>query len=496
MSKTNKKPFQDYTRRDFLKHFGTAAGLAVPFLRSEVAMGQTTTAPTRLLIVPLAHGWGVDKAGSNYTGSESNFTLPQPLDIFQSIRNQCVFVDGIRTSFWGNAHDVSYSDILTCATPFTGDAAVPTTSLGGPFPFPLGPSLDWLMGTALNKDVLRLSASWSSWGAPFNPTCFDSSLRNLPFFTNAREAYNGIIAPLRQQQQQGGNPTAAANASSTSLLEVTAKDANRLLSRLAGPERVKMEGYINSLVSLRTRILNPASGTDLSNIVLPGQPAVNPNFEAMVDHYLEIIRVAFTLDTHRIAVLGLGEGITAWNWRDTGNVQRNGNTFGSDFHQDVAHYDKGPNYTIETNRKNAMDGWNRWYGQKIVNLVNTLSTIPDVDGRMMIENTLIVLCGEIGNGRHDRTDMTYILIGGGGQGRVRRNRWIATTKFHARNRNGFHWAAQDTNGQEVICPINYDIGPVSTKHAADLWVAIARLCGYNINSLGFSQHNSTPFVLT
>lgn len=486
-----KKPFDNYTRREFIRDFGLAAGLAVPFLRSSVAMGQTSTAPTRLLLVPLQHGWGYDRDAGQFSGSEfTNFTIPSPLDIFQSVRNQCVFVDGVRSSYWGNAHDVSYSDILTCSVPFE---APNVGALGGPFPLPRTSSLDWQIGNALGKDVLRLSANWASWGAAFNPTCFDNSLRNLPFHTSANSAYSAIIDPLRQQQQSGPNNGALVSRSQ-SLLEVLGKDAQRLLSKLSGTERTKMEGYLTSLNALGNRIVSGGGPVDLSNIVLPGQP-VNPNFNAMIDHYLEIIRVAFTLDTHRVAVLGLGEGVTDWTWRDAANVQRTGNTFGNDFHHDVAHYDKGPNYTIDQSSRNAMDGWTRWYGQKIVNLVTTLSNTTDVDGRMLIDNTMIVLFGEIGNGRHNRENMVYTILGGGGQGRIRRNRWISTPKFNARNRNGQLWGSQDVNGNQVINDNNYTEN-ISIRHASDLWVAIARLAGYNINSFGFSQYNASPFVLT
>lgn len=494
----SKKPFAHYSRRDFIKDFGTAAGLAVPFLRSSVAMGQTTTAPTRLLVVPLQHGWGVEKRFGGFSGNEFNtFTLPGPMDAFQAIRNQCVFVDGVRSTWWGNAHDVSYSDIMTCSMHFTGeyDSIPNNPTLGGPFGVPRGPSMDWLIGNTLGKNVLRLSAGYQSFGAAFHPMSWDNSQRNLAYFTNAREAWNAIIDPLRIQQQQGGGaPNAGENARNQGLLDVLGRDANRLLGRLSGAERQKMDSYLSSLAALRTRILNSSAPQDLASIVLPGQPAVNPVFNATIDSYLEMIRVAFTLDTHRVAVLGLGNHQPDWSWRDINNAPQNGNIFGNDFHQDVAHYVKGGG-VFSQNHHLSMNGWVRWYAGKISQLVNTLSAITDVDGRPMIENTLIVLCGEIGNGDHDRYDMTYVLIGGGGQGRIRRNRWISTPKFNARNRNGLLWATQDVSGNQVVATNNYSEG-ISVRHASDLWVAIGRLCGLNINSFGFSQYNTTPFVLT
>lgn len=482
-------PYGKYSRRQFIKEFGTAAGLAVPFLKSSVAMGQTSTAPVRLLLVPLQHGWGVD-VSAPFQASGSSFNIARPLDALQSIRNQCVFIDGLRSSFWGNAHDVNYSNMFTCSGPF--EAPTNNTGLGGPFPLPTGPSIDWLIANNAQKDVLRLSANYRSFGAAYHPMSFDSSCRNLPYFTTARDAYMSFIDPLRQQQQNIPGSTSK-KAEADALLKLLGKNANALMQRLDSNQKVKMEGYIASLNALGNRILSPSNTYDLSNITLPNLPGLTPGFNEMIDSYIDMIRVAFTLDTHRVAVLGLGEGVTNWNWTDTNNVTKTGNTFGADFHHEVAHYGEGAS-NINANPRKAYEGWAKWYLSKIVNLVNTLSSINDIDGKPLIENTIIVLMGEVGNGNHDTYNMTYTLIGGGG-GVIRRNRWISTPKFDARNRNGFLWASRDINNNVVVCGNNYSVG-ISQVSASDLWVSIARLCGLNISTFGFDVYNNTPVNLT
>jgi hypothetical protein len=456
-------------------------------------MGQTTTAPLRVLFVPLQHGWGADTGVEAFTGSENIFTLPAHLNAFQSIRNQCVFIDGLRSSYWGNAHDVNYSDMLTSGVRYEAPAV---GAFGGPFPRPSSPSLDYLIGQQYQKGVLRFSADYTSWGASHHPMSFDNNLNSLPYYTTAQSAYMGVIDPLRlqQQQQAGGgavNPNGMAN---SILLNMLGKDADRLLSKLSGSERSKMENYIGALSSLGDRIAATGGTTDLSNIILPANPGASPAFSAMVDSYLDMIRVAFTLDTHRVAVLGLGNSQSSFSWVNpqTGQVQ-NGNTFGNDFHQDVAHYDKGPNYTPHPVNFAAFRGWVDWHVNKITAFVNRLSQIPDVDGRSLMDNTLIVLLGEVGNGRHETANMVYTLIGGGP--RVRRNRLIKTARFEPRNRQGFYWGSRDVNNNRVESTINYG-PPVSTRHVADLWVAVARLAGLNINTFGIDVYNLQPFDLS
>lgn len=488
-----KNPYDKYGRREFVRDFGVAAGLAIPFLRSAVAMGQTATAPVRLLIVPLHHGWGYDGTDDLFRTSGTSFTIPAPLDAFESIRQQTVFIEGLRSTNWGNAHDVNYTDMLTCGVRYNE----PTSpALSGVFRYPRSPSIDWMIGDHFGKNVLRLSANYRSFGAVHHPMSFDKSLRSLPFFTSARDAYMNVIDPLKQLQvnQAGGSKTKGTQ----SLLNYLGKDSERMLAQLQGKQREKMEGYLGALKALGDRILlSSNSGTDLASIILPNSPGVTAGFNEMIDSYLEMIRIAFLLDTHRVAVLGIGDGDTynQWNWTDSKNVSHTGNIYapGEDFHHGIAHYDKGPNYSIDRDRRLAMNAWVKWQAAKIVGLVNRLSNTIDVDGRRLIENTVIVLLGEVGNGTHNTSNMVYTVIGGGG-GVIKRNRWISTPKFNSGNRGGFYWGTRDVNNQLYEYSINY-INGISQNHAADLWVSIARLCGLPINSFGIDVYNRAPIQL-
>ena len=473
------------SRRKFIKQLGAAAGVGIPFLTSKVAMGQTTTAPLRVLFVPIQHGWGVDKRVDNFSGTPTNFTIPSILRFLNPIRNQCVFVDGLRSIYWGNAHDVSYSDMLTCGVPFEAPAA---SNLGGPFMRPRNASLDWVLGNSLNKNVMRLSHGYQSWGASFHPLSWDSGLNRLTYHTTARSAWNEIISPL---QGTVGNPTPVNRTDQQSLFDYLGDDAQRLLDRPNVP-RVKVERYLSALNTLGNRILGMTPTTPISSLPLPIRPADQQNFNDQMDNYLEMIRIAFAYDTHRIGVLGLGQG-ASFNWTrpDNGQVQ-NGNTLGSDFHQDVAHYDKLPNYAPHPVNYAAYEGWIQWYGNKIVNFANSLNSVQDVNGGTLLDNTLIVLFGEVGNGTHDQRDMTYVLIGGGN--RLNRGRWISTPKVEPRNRQGVFLGSVDVNNNVVENRVNYG-SPFSRHHVADLWVSIARLAGVPLNSFGFPVYNHQPIQL-
>ncbi|MEL6548410.1 MAG: DUF1552 domain-containing protein, partial [Myxococcota bacterium] len=320
-------------RRLFLKGLGASAGVAGTFFSApEIALGQSTEAPTRVVLVALQHGWGRDKNFDRLvTGSEFDFALPPPLTGLNAIRDQLVVVDGLRGTLWGNAHDVSYSDIFTAAVPWEERGS---QQLGQHFPEPTGPSLDWLIGNHHNKQVLRMSARYRSWGKQYHPLCFDDQATEQAQYTSSRAAYDALIGPL---EASAVPPAPGRAAIRDSLFNYLGRDTNRLLQRVSGDERRKLEGYLDAMNSLGDRIMN-APAVDLLPSEIPDRPASDNPFLTEVETMTELIRLSFKIDSHRVAVLGLGQGVNDWSWTDASGQTQVGNIYGSDFHHEVAHH--------------------------------------------------------------------------------------------------------------------------------------------------------------
>ncbi len=472
-------------RRTFLKGLGLATGVAASMLGSKVALGRTDQAPLRVLFVALQHGWGRDESfgQSLITGSEYNFTLPPQLSAFAPLQDQLILVDGVRGTGWGNAHDVSYSDILTAAVPW-GEGS--SSQLGSHFPEPMGPSIDHVLGQHSGKPVLRLSANYRSWGRNSHPMCFDEQARVIDPYTSALGAYEGVIQPILDSAQP---PDPSRDAMRTNLLDFLERDAERLKARVQGTERLKVEGYLSALSKLGDRLLMQPD-VQLTEDDIPERPTRSPTFEAGVDHYLELIQLAFRADTHRVAVLGFGQGINEWTWRDKDGQVRQGNPWGSDFHHEIAHHDL--NSKPDPNYRRAYEGWVEWYADKIAGLAQAMAQTPDVDGRSLLDNTLIVLTGEVGTGTHDRRRQLYVLIGGGD--RVKRGRWIDVPSVNPRQRDGIFLGGQTRSGEEVVNGVNYGSN-FSVLHTADLLKAIAQVAGLNLPTFGLAANNRAPMAL-
>lgn len=471
-------------RRHFLKGITAGAGVASMFFNSPVARGQTTVAPVRVLMIPLTHGWGFDPTFDDFTGSEFDFTIPRPLHGLEAIKNQCVFIDGVRGTMWGNAHDVSYSDIFTAAVPY-GEGS--SDQLGAHFPEPMGPSIDHVIGQYHERNVLRVSAGYGSWGFVHNPTCFDNDARLLSHFTTPRAAFDGIIAPL----QEAVSPLPPGRrAMRNAFFDFLGRDTNRLLAKVSGTERLKLEGYLDALNNLGDR-LSATVPVELRPEDLPLRPNTNLPFVDNIDAFFELITLAFRADTHRVAVLGFGDQLPSFSWNNVDGVAQNGNVWISDFHHNIAHYN--PDTHMSLNPRLAYEGWVNAYVQKIVQLANSLNAIEDIDGRTLLDNTVIMLTGEVSNGEHATRRKMHVFIGGGGG--IRRGRFIRTEGVEPRNRGGFFLGGLNREGVRVENGVNYG-GTFSVSGQGDVLAALGRLAGVPMESFGFSTANTSRIELT
>ncbi|MEZ4461816.1 MAG: DUF1552 domain-containing protein [bacterium] len=471
-------------RRSFLKGVG-ATGLAASLMGSRVALGQETEAPLRVLFVPLTHGWGRDlDLGSEFTGTEFDFTIPSPLNALEAVKDQCVFVDGVRGTLWGNAHDVSYSDIFTAAVPWDENGS---DQLGIHFPEPMGPSLDHVIAQHYGSQALRVSANYRSWGRQSNPICFDENARVLDSFYRPQDAYDAIIGPIRDASAP---PQPGRDAVRRQFFEHMRRDTDRMLQQVTGTERSKLETYVQAFTDLGNR-LNSRAAVTLTLDQIPDRPENSPAFSAMVDQYFDMIRLVFQADTHRTAVLGFGEGIDDWQWIDGNGVVQTGNPWMSDFHHNIAHH--GEAHEDPARARLAYEGWVDWYVKKIVGFVQTLSMVPDIDGKMLIDNTIIMLTGEVGTGNHDTRNKIHVLIGGGD--RLRRGRWINAPLVDPRNRNGVFIGGESRTGEQITSGLNYGRG-LSIWHTADVLAEIGRLAGLPLeNGFGLAANNLAPMPL-
>ncbi len=478
-------------RRTFIK--GLASVGLLSSLQVEKLFAQTS-APLRVCFVALQHGWGggdeSQQIGGEITGSEFDFVLPSFWQPFQPLIDDCVFIDGLRGTFWDNAHDISYTEMLSQSLPC--DIA---TSGNDRFPAPVGPSIDWVLEQHYNQsEALRFSAGYRSWGFPYHPLCWTGhqTPQALPIRTRAATAYNDIFRDLldpanRPDPSQWFNPK-------QEMFPHLSREANRILNNVPPSERGKLLGYLDAVGVLENRHAGQAPvshGTaDVRRI-----PMHNDSAGQEIDSFFDMIRVGFANDTHRVAVMGLGESDRSWRWNPESGGQVTGITgVFEDFHQDVAHYlgdaDQNNNWIRPVKSENvrrAYGAFTRHHAQKVANFAMDLKNTVDIDGNSLLDNTIIVLTGEVGNGWHNNRRKPHIVIGGGS--RINRRRWYQVPQADATSIGS--WNSND-NFVSIADRTGWLSGMHSARTPADLYVRIANLAGLNISRFGFDPLNNGP----
>lgn len=447
-------------RRTLIKGLG-AAGL-IPAARVEQLMAATSPAPLRVLFVCLQHGWGISGQSNQFmTGTETEFTFPDGLDPFNSIREQCTVIDGLLTlGLWGNNHDLSYADMLTAGVPvgeessdFNSRLAVSAT-----------PSLDYLLEELSGKASYRFSAYYRSWGAAYNPISFDRKGTVLPYFGYANDAYASLFSHLQDTDfSMGGMVASDEQVMMKEVFNFLRAPTNEQMATLGAGQKEKLERYLLAVDNLQTKVesMQTYSGSErLQNI-----PVGKQTHLANVDNYLEMIKVGFANDFTRSAVLGIG---------DIHDIEL--------FHHEHAHADD-----------EIWWGTRREFAQTIVNFVNTLDRIIDFDGRSLLDNTLVVLTGEVGDGTHDVLRKGHILIGG--RAHYTPGRYITPAIVEGYNEVRA-LRREDINGtlQQQLNFGNFHTQKASVVTNADLLRQIGNMAGLNLQEFGLPSQNKGDVI--
>ena len=173
------------------------------------------------------------------------------------------------------------------------------------------------------------------------------------------------------------------------------EEYRQLAPRLGAAQRQKMESHFELVNSLTGRLQGMRNLECSSVPVSPNQAA---NYEERFDQMSELIGTAFACDVTRVVSLSLGEIPTAdFGYGDVTD----------DVHKGLAH-------DVFTNamKHQAMTDYLKMHTRQVARLVDLLSSLPDTDGRSIMDNTLIVWGSELADGWHGYQHYCPVIIGG------------------------------------------------------------------------------------
>lgn len=509
-----------FARRSFLQAAGGSAALLSPLLRSIEARAAGAAAPLRVLFIhhPLGAGPGLTTWCPSATATTTSFTLPLESAPFAPVQKYMVMVDGLnvvtasKQSGNGggqNTHEGGIVSIMTgvptlgqvgqqdhCAGGPSIDQILLSKSptLGGPgtaSPTPFG-SLQ--LAADIRSDRDEVAPRVLSYLAPLSNQS-DPSLARQPIYpeTQPLNVYNRIFGGSLPMGSNG----AQVLAQKESVLSFMRSDLARLQTLVPASEKdrltvhadaiQKLEASLQAMYSTTTMTsvcTKPAMPANYSNTngatqgsgsvytklsgvdyYIPNMPTSHPHLDLGMNQ-LRLIKTAFTCDLVRVATFMWSAGT---NWVVfPGTFQ--GATIKGNLQSTPHHPPSHSDPSGDTMTRDWLNQINTFYSQANATIVNEFATTPDIDGNMLLDNTIIVYFTEVARAwDHNQQNVPVLVFGGKNTG-VKGNTYLKVT-----------------GGS-----LGTQTGGTGNRPFNDLWLALLPKFGVNMTTLGNSTQYTGP----
>jgi hypothetical protein len=261
----------------------------------------------------------------------------------------------------------------------------------------------------------------------------------------------------------GGPPTEAdrVKAGERSVLDVVQRQYETYLPRVAAEDRSKLESHRDLIVNLKAR-LGGTSMLSCGNVPPPDSPDFDgptptpAEWERKANAYIPLVGAALKCDLTRVISLTVEQLPNQLVGADSA----------IDLHTVVIH-----NQEATPENQDIMLRYHQWQARYFVRLLDELASIPDADGSSLLDNTLVLWCGELATGEHLMQNWPVVMAGGGAAFRMGRYVYRPRT------------TPKPWGGALNFLPP----GPISTPHN-HLLVSIARAFGIDTDSFGITSY--------
>ncbi|WP_053980062.1 DUF1552 domain-containing protein [Marinagarivorans algicola] len=417
---TNHYYTQKFGRRALLRTAGAGAAIApfVPVLEADAA----SQIHKRFIIVVTPNG--VEDTVPN--GNGSSFALKDSFKALEKYKNEMVCVSGIDyKSFTSrpieNSHPPVVPQLLTGAygiDPKNGRKNDWTSS---------GPSIDQVLAKRIMADPATRTkfntinagietTSWASkiiYAEPGKPLPPETKASNL----HAR-LFNGLGSGaadpdlLRRLAQE------------KSVLDNVSADLNRILNKLGADDRHKMEAHMQSIREIEARLTFDAPDVDMSACMTP--PLQNESgsaedaYRKKGENTMDTIAHALACNLTRIVTMQWENGVSKKKFPSKGMNKD---------HHSITHND------ISQNKGNRIKV-SQWYAERMAYFIEKLKSIPEGDGTVFDNTTILWTSEHAGGGGHGRRNIPFVFMGGMG-GAIRTGQHLNFTSNSKANADGF-----------------------------------------------------------
>jgi hypothetical protein len=219
-----------------------------------------------------------------------------------------------------------------------------------------------------------------------------------PFTVNYRDRLQMLPAETRDQViwerlfgLVNGGAGSAIVAEQAAIMDRVHERYAALAPRLSGEDKTKLEIHRDLVSDLDTKI----EGLLATQCVTPELPGGVLDYVQSFTANVQMLRAAMSCDLVRVATLHLGD-IPAELLGYPG----------VDLHVDEAHQ-----VYVEPSAQQAMTEWTTFHASQLAELMTAFDAVPEGEGTML-DNTLIVWVGELGDGAHGFDKWPCVLAGG------------------------------------------------------------------------------------
>jgi hypothetical protein len=519
-----------FSRRSMLRAAGGSAALLLPLLRNIEARAAGAAAPLRLLIIhhPLGTAPGLANWIPAGGATTTNFTLPLESAPFAPLQSKMVMVDGLNlvtatkstttTNSGASTHEGGIVAMMTgvptlglhgqqdhCAGGASVDQLLLTQSplLGGAASSTKTPFGYLALAADIRSDRDEVAPRVLSYNPPIAAS--DISLARQPIYpeTQPLNTYNRIFGGALPK----GTDSSAILAQKLSVLDFMRRDLSRMNTLVPAGEKDRMAAHAlaiqdleNSLrqsygtVATTSACVKPAAPPQFSTVGEQGGGQTGSSALSGVDYYpatanctagaatschphqdvamnqLRLIKAAFACDLVRVATFMYSAGT---NWVvfprtfqgadiSTAALQASA--------QSTPHHP--PSHTNDAATAAWLNQINQFYSTMTAQMLQEFATTPDVDGGMLLDNTVVVYITEVARAwDHNQQNMPVIVFGGKNTG-VKGGTYLKVT--------GGHLAGQ--------------VSGSANRPYNDLWLSVAAKFGVNWSSLGNQTQYTGPLA--
>jgi hypothetical protein len=187
------------------------------------------------------------------------------------------------------------------------------------------------------------------------------------------------------------------------------EDARQMESRLATADRGKLDQYLTGVREIEQRLARAERAPQPTDPGFEAPAGISQDYAEHIAITFDMMLLAFQSDLTRVSSLMLAHDGSNRSFDHIGITEG---------HHDLSHHRN------DEDRIKKLCDIDRWYVEQLAKFLDKLANTPDVDGKSLLDNSMILYgSGNADGNRHTHSNLPIVLAGGGG-GTLKTGRYV------------------------------------------------------------------------